>query len=74
MLLPRIFGSSKGKHAIIHKRNDEIFKMHASYFGIQAEQASNRICQALKANQENEELMDKYEKLASDVRYAVSNR
>lgn len=40
---------------------------HAFSGAQKAEQASNRICQALKANQENEELMDKYEKLASDL-------
>lgn len=33
----------------------------------QAETASNRICKVLKINQENEKLMQEYEKLASDV-------
>jgi len=33
----------------------------------QAETASNRICKVLKVNQENERLMEEYERLASDV-------
>lgn len=40
---------------------------HAFSGAQKAEQASNRICKALTSNQENEELMDKYEKLASDL-------
>lgn len=34
---------------------------------IQAETAANRICKVLAVNQENEQLMEDYEKLASDV-------
>lgn len=33
----------------------------------QAETAANRICKVLAVNQENEQLMEDYEKLASDV-------
>lgn len=36
-------------------------------FVIQAETAANRICKVLAVNQENEQLMEDYEKLASDV-------
>lgn len=32
-----------------------------------AETAANRICKVLKVNQENERLMEEYERLASDV-------
>lgn len=34
---------------------------------LQAETAANRICKVLAVNQENEHLMEDYEKLASDV-------
>lgn len=34
---------------------------------LQAETAANRICKVLAVNQENEQLMEDYEKLASDV-------
>jgi actinin alpha len=34
---------------------------------MQAETAANRICKVLKVNQENERLMEEYERLASDV-------
>lgn len=37
------------------------------YFFNQAETAANRICKVLKVNQENERLMEEYERLASDV-------
>lgn len=33
----------------------------------QAETAANRICKVLKVNQENERLMEEYERLASDL-------
>lgn len=33
----------------------------------QAETAANRICKVLKVNQENERLMEEYERMASDV-------
>lgn len=35
--------------------------------GVQAETAANRICKVLAVNQENEQLMEDYERLASDV-------
>lgn len=38
-----------------------------SSFHCQAETAANRICKVLAVNQENEQLMEDYEKLASDV-------
>lgn len=38
-----------------------------SLFHHQAETAANRICKVLAVNQENEQLMEDYEKLASDV-------
>ena len=34
---------------------------------LQAETAANRICKVLKINQDNEELMNDYERMASDV-------
>lgn len=34
----------------------------------QAETAANRICKVLGVNQENEKLMEEYERLASEVR------
>ena len=34
---------------------------------IQAEMAANRICKVLKVNQDNERLMEEYERLASDL-------
>ncbi len=38
------------------------------HFIFQAEMAANRICKVLKVNQDNERLMEEYERLASDVR------
>lgn len=38
--------------------------MHSIF---QAETAANRICKVLKVNQDNERLMEEYERLASDV-------
>ena len=35
--------------------------------GYQAEMAANRICKVLKVNQENERLMEEYERLTSDL-------
>lgn len=35
----------------------------------QAETAANRICKVLAVNQENEQMMEDYEKLASDVSF-----
>jgi len=40
---------------------------HAFSGAQQAETAANRICKVLKVNQENERLMEEYEKLASDL-------
>jgi hypothetical protein len=40
---------------------------HHFYFSFQAEMAANRICKVLKVNQDNERLMEEYERLASDV-------
>ena len=40
---------------------------HAFSGAQQAETAANRICKVLKVNQENERLMEEYERLASDV-------
>ena len=37
----------------------------------QAEMAANRICKVLKVNQDNERLMEEYERLASDVSNTV---
>ena len=37
-----------------------------------AETAANRICKVLKINQENERLMQEYERMASDVRIVMS--
>ncbi len=42
-----------------------VFKRGFTYF--KAETAANRICKVLKVNQENERLMEEYERLASDV-------
>lgn len=41
-------------------------------FHMQAETAANRICKVLKINQENERLMEEYERMASDVRETAS--
>ena len=41
---------------------------HAFSGAQQAETAANRICKVLKVNQENERLMEEYERMASDVR------
>jgi len=40
---------------------------HAFQGAQQAEMAANRICKVLKVNQENERLMEEYERLASDL-------
>ena len=37
------------------------------FHSLQAEMAANRICKVLKVNQDNERLMEEYERLASDV-------
>ena len=39
----------------------------------QAEMAANRICKVLKVNQDNERLMEEYERLASDVSFKKSH-
>lgn len=40
---------------------------HTVSLVLQAETAANRICKVLAVNQENEQLMEDYEKLATDV-------
>nr|L7UZ85.1 RecName: Full=Alpha-actinin; AltName: Full=F-actin cross-linking protein; AltName: Allergen=Der f 24 [Dermatophagoides farinae]AGC56214.1 alpha-actinin [Dermatophagoides farinae] len=40
---------------------------HAFHGAQQAETAANRICKVLKVNQDNERLMEEYERLASDL-------
>ncbi|KAJ8336646.1 hypothetical protein SKAU_G00378660 [Synaphobranchus kaupii] len=45
---------------------------HAFAGAEQAETAANRICKVLAVNQENERLMEEYEKLASEVRLSFS--
>ena len=42
-------------------------KMNFFFTFFQAEMAANRICKVLKVNQDNERLMEEYERLASDV-------
>jgi len=44
-----------------------LFPFFCFSFLWQAETAANRICKVLAVNQENEQLMEDYEKLASDV-------
>lgn len=44
------------------------FPFVISHTVLQAETAANRICKVLAVNQENEKLMEEYEKLASEVR------
>lgn len=39
---------------------------------LKAETATNRICRVLRVNQENERLMEEYERLASDVNQIIS--
>lgn len=41
-----------------------------TYCVLQAETAANRICKVLAVNQENERLMEEYERLASEVKEA----
>ena len=43
-------------------------------FDLQAETAANRICKVLKINQENERLMEEYERMASDVSSLRENK
>ncbi|MGH0182327.1 UNVERIFIED_CONTAM: hypothetical protein FKN15_009022 [Acipenser sinensis] len=47
---------------------------HAFAGAEQAETAANRICKVLAVNQENEKLMEEYEKLASEVKHLVPHR
>lgn len=42
-----------------------------TYCVLQAETAANRICKVLAVNQENERLMEEYERLASEVKEMV---
>ena len=60
------------KQLILGFDNDLIKKLKNSMKFIilsfaQAEMAANRICKVLKVNQDNERLMEEYERLASDV-------
>lgn len=48
-------------------------KTYLFSFLLQAETAANRICKVLAVNQENERLMEEYEKLASEVLRSVSS-
>ena len=41
--------------------------MFLTFLFFQAEMAANRICKVLKVNQDNERLMEEYERLASDL-------
>lgn len=43
-----------------------------TYCVLQAETAANRICKVLAVNQENERLMEEYERLASEVKEPVT--
>lgn len=43
-----------------------------TYCVLQAETAANRICKVLAVNQENERLMEEYERLASEVKETVT--
>lgn len=43
-----------------------------TYCVLQAETAANRICKVLAVNQENERLMEEYERLASEVKGAAA--
>lgn len=45
-----------------------IYYLYKILIFLKAETAANRICKVLKVNQENERLMEEYERLASDVR------
>lgn len=44
-----------------------LYSLSLFFLFSQAETAANRICKVLKVNQENERLMEEYERLASDV-------
>lgn len=44
-----------------------------TYCVLQAETAANRICKVLAVNQENERLMEEYERLASEVKETVTH-
>uniref|UniRef100_A0A8C0HU29 Actinin alpha 1 n=1 Tax=Balaenoptera musculus TaxID=9771 RepID=A0A8C0HU29_BALMU len=44
-----------------------VSSFYHAFSGAQAETAANRICKVLAVNQENEQLMEDYEKLASDL-------
>lgn len=50
-----------------HSKGQTSNKMYNKNLFSQAETAANRICKVLKVNQENERLMEEYERLASDV-------
>ncbi len=72
IVLPRVCWRSKGFLAawifLLFFQFSEITSIAFSLlFSHQAETAANRICKVLKVNQENERLMEEYERLASDV-------
>ncbi|KAG8227955.1 hypothetical protein J437_LFUL008763 [Ladona fulva] len=50
--------------ALIHRHRPDLIDYHKLS---KAETAANRICKVLKVNQENERLMEEYERLASDL-------
>lgn len=54
------------KDIMTYKRIKYLFSLF-----LQAETAANRICKVLAVNQENERLMEEYEKLASEVLRSV---
>lgn len=77
MLLPRVRAREKwctslGSNSLQMKDIAGIFrwviKCRCCYILLQAETAANRICKVLAVNQENEKLMEEYEKLASEVK------
>ena len=47
------------------------YDLMINFILFQAETAANRICKVLKVNQENERLMEEYERLASDVSITI---
>lgn len=63
----RLFSVFKKKKAeCTVNAHDTVKATHHIIFH-QAETAANRICKVLAVNQENEQMMEDYEKLASDV-------
>ena len=54
---------------MFNKKSMHMIKIYFKlfFFCLKAETAANRICKVLKVNQENERLMEEYERLASDL-------